>query len=132
MEKAVKSTISILCEWTSPKFNLGQQTNQGLVIGLEYLPDGTLLGDTVGAGWRYSVLPHSSSRFLKHFRGEDLQQSKDKTPTLSQLLNHTQTLIAQIAEHPEYKHLLTKDYQPDLTVAGAQAAMTYLSDKINS
>ncbi|MBD2440465.1 hypothetical protein [Nostoc sp. FACHB-110] len=128
----MKSQINILTEWPYPKFALGQITNQGLVIGLEYLPHGSLLGDTVGAGWRYSVLPHPSSRFLKHFRGEDLQKSLEKTPTLAQLLNHAQALIAQIAEHPGYQNLLAQDYQPDLTIADAQAAMNYLSKEINS
>lgn len=124
--------INILCEWPYPKFALGQQTNQGMVIGLEYLPNGTLLGDKVGAGWRYSVLPHPSSRFLKHFRGEDLQQPLGKTPSLSQLINHAQSLIAQIAEHPVYQNILAQDYQADLTIADVQTAMNYLRDEINS
>jgi hypothetical protein len=47
-------------------------------------------------------------------------------PNLYQLLEQAQTLISQIAWHPDYKQLLDEGYSPDLNIADAQTAMTYL------
>jgi hypothetical protein len=47
-------------------------------------------------------------------------------PNLHQLVEQAQTLITQIAEHREYKQLLNLGYQPDLNIADAQTALTYL------
>lgn len=45
---------------------------------------------------------------------------------LCQLLEQAQNLISQIATHPDYKQLLSAGYQPDLNIADAQTALTYL------
>ncbi|MBD2248289.1 hypothetical protein H6G26_33515 [Nostoc sp. FACHB-888] len=47
-------------------------------------------------------------------------------PNLCQLLEQAQTLICEIATHPDYKQLLDLGYQPDLNIADAQTALTYL------
>lgn len=47
-------------------------------------------------------------------------------PHLHQLVEQAQTLIALIATHPDYKQLLEDGYQPDLNIADAQTALTYL------
>nr|ADO19288.1 hypothetical protein Nfla_8903 [Nostoc flagelliforme str. Sunitezuoqi] len=47
-------------------------------------------------------------------------------PHLHQLLEQAQTLISLIAWHPDYKQLLDEGYQPDLNIADAQTALTYL------
>ncbi|MCC5619534.1 hypothetical protein LC605_31695 [Nostoc sp. CHAB 5836] len=47
-------------------------------------------------------------------------------PNLSQLLEQAQALISLIAWHPDYKQLLELGYQPDLNIADAQTALTYL------
>jgi hypothetical protein len=47
-------------------------------------------------------------------------------PNLHQLLEQAQTLISLIASHPDYKRLLETGYQPDLNIADAQTALTYL------
>ena len=47
-------------------------------------------------------------------------------PNLSQLLEQAQTLISLIATHPDYEQLLETGYQPDLNIADAQTALTYL------
>ncbi|MEH2166616.1 MAG: hypothetical protein V7K41_08080 [Nostoc sp.] len=47
-------------------------------------------------------------------------------PHLCQLLKQAQNLISQIATHPDYKQLLEAGYQPDLNIADAQTALTYL------
>jgi hypothetical protein len=47
-------------------------------------------------------------------------------PNLHQLIEQAQTLISLIATHPGYKQLLNEGYQPDLNIADAQTALTYL------
>ena len=47
-------------------------------------------------------------------------------PNLYQLIKQAQNLISQIAWHPDYKQLLDEGYQPDLNIADAQTALTYL------
>jgi hypothetical protein len=47
-------------------------------------------------------------------------------PNLYQLLEQAQTLISLIAWHPDYKQLLDEGYQPDLNIADASTALTYL------
>lgn len=45
---------------------------------------------------------------------------------LYQLLEKAEVLVTQIAEHPEYKQLVNEGYQPDLNIADASTALTYL------
>ena len=45
---------------------------------------------------------------------------------LDQLVEQAQTLIIEIVEHHEYKQLLEAGYQPDLNIADAETALTYL------
>ena len=47
-------------------------------------------------------------------------------PNLGQLLEQAQNLILEIATHPDYKELLDLGYSPDLNIADAQTALTYL------
>ncbi|MEH1765658.1 MAG: hypothetical protein ACYTXE_35260 [Nostoc sp.] len=47
-------------------------------------------------------------------------------PSLQQLVEQAQTLISLIATHPDYKQLLDEGYQPDLNIADASTALTYL------
>jgi hypothetical protein len=47
-------------------------------------------------------------------------------PNLHQLIEQAQTLISLIATHPNYKQLLNLGYQPDLNIADASTALTYL------
>ncbi|BBD70167.1 hypothetical protein NIES4072_65330 [Nostoc commune NIES-4072] len=47
-------------------------------------------------------------------------------PSLHRLVEQSQTLISLIAWHPDYKQLLDEGYSPDLNIADAQTALTYL------
>ncbi|MBE8971135.1 hypothetical protein IQ277_34540 [Nostocales cyanobacterium LEGE 12452] len=47
-------------------------------------------------------------------------------PNLHYLVAQAQTLIFEIATHPDYKRLLDLGYTPDLNIADAQTALTYL------
>ncbi|MCC5655141.1 hypothetical protein LC609_36400 [Nostoc sp. XA013] len=48
------------------------------------------------------------------------------SPNLYQLLEQAQALVSEIATHPDYKQLLDEGYQPDLNIADASTALTYL------
>ncbi|MBD2535842.1 hypothetical protein H6G97_43455 [Nostoc flagelliforme FACHB-838] len=45
---------------------------------------------------------------------------------LHYLVEQAQTLISLIATHSDYKQLLEAGYQPDLNIADASTALTYL------
>ena len=47
-------------------------------------------------------------------------------PNLHHLVEKAYTLISLIATHPDYKQLLDEGYSPDLNIADAQTALTYL------
>ncbi|WP_230967115.1 hypothetical protein [Nostoc commune] len=47
-------------------------------------------------------------------------------PHLHYLVEQAQNLISEIATHPDYRQLLDEGYQPDLNIADAQTALTYL------
>ncbi|MBN3906091.1 MAG: hypothetical protein HWQ35_05880 [Nostoc sp. NMS1] len=47
-------------------------------------------------------------------------------PNLHYLVEQAQALISLIATHSDYKQLLNKGYQPDLNIADASTALTYL------
>ncbi|MFW9259331.1 hypothetical protein [Nostoc sp. CALU 546] len=48
------------------------------------------------------------------------------SPSLQQLVEQAQNLICEIATHPDYRQLLSAGYQPDLNIADASTALTYL------
>lgn len=47
-------------------------------------------------------------------------------PNLHHLVQQAQTLISLVATHPDYRQLLDLGYSPDLNIADAQTALTYL------
>lgn len=47
-------------------------------------------------------------------------------PPLHRLIEQAQALISEISAHPDYKQLLDLGYSPDLNIADAQTALTYL------
>jgi hypothetical protein len=51
---------------------------------------------------------------------------KMSNPNLCKLLEQDLTLISEIAALPDCKQLLDEGYQPDLNIADAQTALTYL------
>ncbi|RCJ24031.1 hypothetical protein A6770_28710 [Nostoc minutum NIES-26] len=86
-------TISIPKDWENPKFTLGQRTQQGLIIGMEYKPVNTQLAYQYGHGWRYTVLPHKNADEVRHYSDEQLQ-------ALS-VAEAQQQIIAEIEEHQQ-------------------------------
>ncbi|WP_242059369.1 MULTISPECIES: hypothetical protein [Nostoc] len=51
-------------------------------------------------------------------------------PNLHYLVEQAQNLISEIATHPDYRQLFSAGYQPDLNIADAQTALTYLQSEL--
>jgi hypothetical protein len=69
----MQPTISIPKHWDYPRFALEQRTNQGIVLGLHYYPNGTELAEQFGGGWRYVLMPNKNSDELFHFQEDQIQ-----------------------------------------------------------
>ena len=52
--------------------------------------------------------------------------------SLSELIAQAQQIIAQITQHPDYKALEAKGYQPDLNIYDASTALTYLHWEVSN
>ncbi|MBD2616331.1 hypothetical protein H6G94_34725 [Nostoc punctiforme FACHB-252] len=89
----MQPTISIPKGWEYPRFTLGQRTQQGLIIGMEYKPVNTQLAYQYGHGWRYTVLPDKKSDEIHHYCDDEIQ-------TLSVVQIQAQ-LQAEIEEHQQ-------------------------------
>jgi hypothetical protein len=69
----MQPTISIPQHWAYPRFALEQRTNQGIILGLQYYPNGTELAEQLGDGWRYALMPNKNSDELFHFQESQIQ-----------------------------------------------------------
>jgi hypothetical protein len=69
----MQPTISIFQHWDYPRFALEQRTQQGIILGFHYYPNGTELAEQFGDGWRYALMPHKNSDELFHFQENQIQ-----------------------------------------------------------
>ena len=69
----MQPTISIPKHWEYPRFALEQRTQQGIILGLQYYPNGTELAEQFGEGWRYALMPNKNSDKLFHFQESQIQ-----------------------------------------------------------
>jgi hypothetical protein len=69
----MQPTISIPQGWQYPRFGFGQRTERGIIIGLKYYSDDTLLAHEYGQGWRYVVLPDENDEDEEHRLEDELQ-----------------------------------------------------------
>jgi hypothetical protein len=69
----MQPTISIPQHWDYPRFALEQRTQQGIILGLHYYPNGTELAEQFGEGWHYALMPHKNSDELFHFQENQIQ-----------------------------------------------------------
>ncbi|MCC5618085.1 hypothetical protein LC605_23970 [Nostoc sp. CHAB 5836] len=89
----MQPTISIPKHWDYPRFALEQRTQQGIILGLHYYPNGTELAEQFGAGWRYALMSRKNYDELFHFEENQIQ------------LLSPQELVSQItAEIEFYQH----------------------------
>jgi hypothetical protein len=57
-------------------------------------------------------------------------QVETETQDLESLLISASLLLDEIASHPHYKRLLQGGYSPDLNIADAQTAISYLEAEV--
>jgi hypothetical protein len=86
----MQPTISIPKHWDYPRFALNQRTQQGIILGLHYYPNGTELAEQFGHGWRYALMSRKNSDELFHFEENQIK-------TLS-----PQELVSQITAEIEF------------------------------
>ena len=69
----MQPTISIPQHWGYPRFALDQRTQDGIILGLQYYPNGTELAEQFGGGWRYALMSHRNSDELFHFQENQIK-----------------------------------------------------------
>ncbi|MEA5569258.1 hypothetical protein [Anabaena sp. UHCC 0399] len=69
----MQATISIPKGWEYPRFTIGQRTQQGLIIGIQYYATDTLLAHEYGAGWRYFILTDKNSEEVRSYFDDQIQ-----------------------------------------------------------
>ncbi|MCC5603353.1 hypothetical protein [Nostoc favosum] len=52
---------------------MDQRTKDGIILGLQYYPNGTELAEQFGGGWRYALMPNKNSDELFHFQESQIQ-----------------------------------------------------------
>ncbi|MBE9002331.1 hypothetical protein IQ274_30025 [Nostoc sp. LEGE 12447] len=74
----MQPTITLPCGYGIPKFNVGQRTQQGKVIGIEVLPHDSVLAENCGSGYRYIVM---TSRYTEEVKYLESDQITPLSPT---------------------------------------------------
>ncbi|MBD2535370.1 hypothetical protein H6G97_40635 [Nostoc flagelliforme FACHB-838] len=69
----MQSTISIPQHWGYPRFALEQRTQQGLILGLYYYPNGAELAEQFDKGWRYVLMPNKNSDEISYLQEDQIQ-----------------------------------------------------------
>ncbi|MBN3948941.1 MAG: hypothetical protein HWQ38_21730 [Nostoc sp. NMS7] len=69
----MQPTISIPQHWGYPRFALEQRTQNGIILGFYYYPNGTELAEQCGEGWRYALMPKKNSDELFHFEENQIK-----------------------------------------------------------
>jgi hypothetical protein len=69
----MQPTILIPQHWGYPRFALNQRTQDGIILGFYYYPNGTELAEQFGDGWRYALMPNKNSDELFHFQESQIK-----------------------------------------------------------
>jgi hypothetical protein len=69
----MQPTILIPQHWGYPGFALNQRTQDGIILGFYYYPNGTELAEQFGDGWRYALMPNKNSDELFHFQESQIK-----------------------------------------------------------
>ncbi|MHC5862558.1 hypothetical protein [Nostoc sp.] len=68
----MQPTITLTRGYGIPKFNVGQRTQQGKIIGIEVLPHDSLLADNCGHGYRYLVMVSRMREEIKYLESDQI------------------------------------------------------------
>ncbi|MHC5861969.1 hypothetical protein [Nostoc sp.] len=69
----MQPTISIPQHWGYPRFAFDQRTQQGLILGFYYYPNGTELAEQFDEGWRYVLMPNKNSDEISYLQENQIQ-----------------------------------------------------------
>jgi hypothetical protein len=61
----MQPTITFPRGYGRTKYNIGQRTQQGKIIGIEYYPLDSLLAESCTYSYRYKVMPSNASDEVK-------------------------------------------------------------------
>lgn len=68
----MQPTITLPLGYGIPKFNVGQRTQQGKIIGIEVLPHDSLLAENCGHGYRYLVMVSRMREEIKYLESDQI------------------------------------------------------------
>ncbi|QLE53225.1 hypothetical protein FD724_35440 (plasmid) [Nostoc sp. C057] len=68
----MQPTITLPRGYGIPKFNVGQRTQQGKIIGIEVLPHDSLLAENCGHGYRYLVMVSRMREEIKYLESDQI------------------------------------------------------------
>ncbi|NDJ26150.1 hypothetical protein GS682_32175 [Nostoc sp. B(2019)] len=68
----MQPTITLPRGYGRPQFYVGQRTQQGKIIGIEYYPFDSLLALSCGSGYRYHVMISRNSESVKYLTEKDI------------------------------------------------------------
>ncbi|MBD6620817.1 hypothetical protein FNW02_34965 [Komarekiella sp. 'clone 1'] len=69
----MQPTITIPRHWDYPRFAFDQRTEQGMILGLYYYPNGTELAEQFDDGWRYALMPDKNSDEISYLQENQIQ-----------------------------------------------------------
>ncbi|MBG1261040.1 hypothetical protein [Nostoc commune] len=69
----MQPTISIPQHWGYPRFALDQRTQDGIILGFYYYPNGTELAEQFDDGWRYVLMPNKNSDEISYLQENQIQ-----------------------------------------------------------
>jgi hypothetical protein len=68
----MQPTITLPRGYGIPKFNVGQRTQQGKIIGIEVLPHDSVLAENCGHGYRYIVMTSRYTEEVKYLESDQI------------------------------------------------------------
>ena len=68
----MQPTITLPRGYGIPKFNVGQRTQQGKIIGIEVLPHDSLLAENCGHGYPYLVMVSRMREEIKYLESDQI------------------------------------------------------------
>ncbi|MEH1781207.1 MAG: hypothetical protein V7L26_19255 [Nostoc sp.] len=68
----MQPTITLPRGYGIPKFNVGQRTQEGKIIGIEVLPHDSLLAENCGHGYRYLVMVSRMREEIKYLESDQI------------------------------------------------------------
>lgn len=101
-------TITIPRGWGHPKYTLGQRTEQGMIIGFEFIPDSSLIANEGVKGWQYALLPSNKSADIVYLPEKEVKPLSAK--------ESKEEILNEIDEHLNQVAILQAQLETDLDI----------------